>query len=330
VAEDQGKEEEKFDFTPEGEGYISLAEARVLAMQTASSAPGDYGRSFRGVAMVFEVVESGEDDDYYTVTLSFRPQGNFDGAPGQEQFVIGKESTIALRQVLSSPVREDGGFPVMPVVIGLVAVGAIAAVGAVLALGSFGGDNVPVAAVTPTETPAPIEPTINIEKTVEAAVQQGLAASATSAPPTPTFTPIPTYTPYPTPTPRPTYTPRPTPTFTPMPTYTPYPTPSPRPTYTPRPTPTARVIVVTPTPTPRPIPTSTPRTTSTPTGPEFYIGAWVEGSDGLTGQIKSVQWMANEGLYRYVISTLFGEKSWAESQLTSAKSVACSVDSKYC
>ena len=29
VAEDKGKEEEKFDFTPEGEGYISLAEARV-------------------------------------------------------------------------------------------------------------------------------------------------------------------------------------------------------------------------------------------------------------------------------------------------------------
>ena len=41
MAEDQGKEEEKFDFTPEGEGYISLAEARVLAMQTASSVPGD-------------------------------------------------------------------------------------------------------------------------------------------------------------------------------------------------------------------------------------------------------------------------------------------------
>ena len=55
MAEDQGKEEEKFDFTAEGEGYISLDEARILAMQTASSVPGDYGRSFRGVTMVFEV-----------------------------------------------------------------------------------------------------------------------------------------------------------------------------------------------------------------------------------------------------------------------------------
>ena len=120
MAEDQGKEEEKFDFTPEGEGYISLAEARVLAMQTASSAPGDYGRSFRGVAMVFEVVESGEDDDYYNITLSFRPQGNFDGTPGQEQFVIGKDGTIAVRQVLSTSVRKGGGFPLLPVTIGVV------------------------------------------------------------------------------------------------------------------------------------------------------------------------------------------------------------------
>ena len=37
MAEDQGKEEEKFDFTGEGEAvnYISLAQARVLAIQTA-------------------------------------------------------------------------------------------------------------------------------------------------------------------------------------------------------------------------------------------------------------------------------------------------------
>ena len=188
MAEDKGKEEEKFDFTPEGEGYISLAEARVLAMQTASSVPGDYGRSFRGVAMVFEVVESGEDADYYNITLSVRPQGNFAGTPGQEQFVIGQDGTVVLRQVLSSPVREGGGFPVIPVAIGLVVVGVIAAVGAVSVLMGSGGDSVPIAAVPPTEIPAPIEPTVNIEK-VEAGVRQRLTASATAAPPMPTFTP---------------------------------------------------------------------------------------------------------------------------------------------
>ena len=157
MAEDNGKEEEEFDFTPEGEGYISLAEARILAVRTAVDSPGDYGRQYRGVTMVFEVVESGEDEDFYNITLSFRPQGNFDGTPGQEQFVIGKDRTIAVRQVLSSPVRKSGGFPVLPVAIGLVVVGIISAVGAVFALSGSGGDGVPIAVVVPTETPAPAE-----------------------------------------------------------------------------------------------------------------------------------------------------------------------------
>ena len=108
MAEDKGKEEEKFDFTPEGEGYISLAEARVLAVRTAVETPGDYGRNFRRLTMVFEVVESGEDEDFYNITLSFRPQGNFAGTPGQEQFVVGKEGTIAVRQVLSFPTQTSG------------------------------------------------------------------------------------------------------------------------------------------------------------------------------------------------------------------------------
>ena len=48
MAEDQGKEEEKFDFTGEGEavGYISLEQARVLAMQTAGETPGEYGSQY--------------------------------------------------------------------------------------------------------------------------------------------------------------------------------------------------------------------------------------------------------------------------------------------
>jgi len=148
MSEEPGKEEEKFDFTAEGEGYISLDEARVFAMQTASSVPGNYGRSFRGVAMVFEVESLEETDDFYEVTLSFRPQGNFDGTPGQEQFVVGKEGTISVRQVLASPASKGGGFPVLPVGIGLVVVGAIAAIGVVIALSSSGGDSVPIAAVT--------------------------------------------------------------------------------------------------------------------------------------------------------------------------------------
>ena len=57
MAEDQGKEEEKFDFTGEGEAvdYISLAQARVLAMTTARETPGEYGSQYQDVSMTFEL-----------------------------------------------------------------------------------------------------------------------------------------------------------------------------------------------------------------------------------------------------------------------------------
>ena len=114
MGKDQGKEDEKFDFTPEGEavGYISLDQARVLAMQTAGETPGNYGSQYQGVPMVFQEMEDTETEDHYTITLSFRPQGDFSGTPGQEQFFIQKEGTVALRQVLSLP-RLTGGrrFP---------------------------------------------------------------------------------------------------------------------------------------------------------------------------------------------------------------------------
>ena len=99
MAEDQGKEEEKFDFTPEGEslGYISLEQARLLAMQTARETPGEYGSQYQGVSMAFEVVQANDGEDYYEVTLSIRPQGDFSGRTGEEQFFIEKEGAVAHR-----------------------------------------------------------------------------------------------------------------------------------------------------------------------------------------------------------------------------------------
>ena len=76
MVEDQGKEEEKFEFTPEGEalGYISLDQAGVLAMQTARDTPGEYGSQYQDVSMAFEVSTGQDTEDYYVVTLSYRPQ----------------------------------------------------------------------------------------------------------------------------------------------------------------------------------------------------------------------------------------------------------------
>ena len=99
MAQEEGKEEEKFEFDAAGEalGYISMAQARLAAMQAARETPGDYGARFSGAAMAFEITESAEDEDYYTITLSLRPQGDFSGRPGQEQFFIEKEGAVAHR-----------------------------------------------------------------------------------------------------------------------------------------------------------------------------------------------------------------------------------------
>ena len=139
MAADEGNKEDQFSFTDQGEslGYISLEQARVVAMRTARDQPGDYGRRFSGVGMVFNVVEQEEGEDYYVVTLSLRPQGDFEGTAGQEQFFIEKEGNVAHRQVLSLPKTKRGGFPAVPVIIGVVIVAAIA-VAAVVVAGSRG------------------------------------------------------------------------------------------------------------------------------------------------------------------------------------------------
>ena len=254
MAEDEDKLE-KFDFDSAGEalGYISLPQARLVAMQTAREAPGEYGRPFSGVPMAFEVTEAEEDEDYYTVTLSFRPQGQFTGTPGQEQFFIEKEGVIAHRQVLALPtVGRSRRFPVVAIIFGLLIVGAVAAGGAVFATGGLGGSSrsgLPIAAMSPTETPIPGPATMATgSTTIPAGV---VSPTATGTPPPPlveTATPAAS-----TSAPTPTFVPTATPTLVlPPPTATPTPTPQPAITRPPTPTPTR---TPTPTPTPTPVPT---------------------------------------------------------------------------
>ena len=98
--EDEKEDSFEFDSAGEAVGYISMAQARVHAMRTAREEPGNYGRSYQSVEMFFEGVEEEEDEDYYVITLSFRPQGDFSGTPGREQFFITKEGLVDHRQVM--------------------------------------------------------------------------------------------------------------------------------------------------------------------------------------------------------------------------------------
>jgi FKBP-type peptidyl-prolyl cis-trans isomerase len=132
MTQESADKQDPFDFNAEGEaiGYISLQQARILAMRTAADQPGSYGQSLTGVGMVYEVVAQEEREDYYEITMSFRPEGKFAGDPGREEFLIDKSGGIAHRQVLALP-KPRRGFPVVPVVIGLVALAAVAAVAAI-------------------------------------------------------------------------------------------------------------------------------------------------------------------------------------------------------
>ena len=135
MAEDEGKEEEKkedqFGFTLEGEeiGYVDLDGATFIAMKTARDTPGEYSGGYQDIPLVFELSESRETEDHYVITLSFRPQGTFPGAPGSEQFYVTKEGVVDLRQVLDLP-RPLGKSRLPVILVGLVGVGAVVVVGA--------------------------------------------------------------------------------------------------------------------------------------------------------------------------------------------------------
>lgn len=113
--EDLFEKEDKFEaFTPEGEalGYISVDQARVLAIQHARENTDFYGRRYQGVELYWEVVGQEETEDYYEVRLSYRPARRFSGEPGIERFTIDKEGAPLSSVRLSASrwrAREDVG-----------------------------------------------------------------------------------------------------------------------------------------------------------------------------------------------------------------------------
>ena len=68
MAEDEGKkEEENFDFTPEGEAvnYISLDRAGLLAVEYARGHVDFYGPNYADQELVWKVLSQDENEDYY-------------------------------------------------------------------------------------------------------------------------------------------------------------------------------------------------------------------------------------------------------------------------
>ena len=105
MAEDAGKKDDEkveFDSTGQAVAYISLDQARVLALRYAHDNRDFYGR-YSDRELVWEVVGAEETEDYYEVKLSYRPARGFRGRLGVEQLTIDKTGPIELRRILIEP-----------------------------------------------------------------------------------------------------------------------------------------------------------------------------------------------------------------------------------
>ena len=162
MAEDPDKkEEQKLEFTPEGEtlGYISLDQARVLAMEHARDNQGFYGWRYSRRELVWEELSAEDSEDYYRIQLAYRPAGTFRGNPGTEQFIIDKIGEIRLRQRLQAPSKQ--GPPVLLLsTLGVIILGLIG-VGAVFASGGFGGGGEEPSGIVSLPEATPVATTVN-------------------------------------------------------------------------------------------------------------------------------------------------------------------------
>ena len=104
MAEEQANQAENTQFTRGGSALnnISLSQARVLAVRTAQANPGRRRWILRR-RMFFDVLRDHEDEDSYSIVVSFRPEKDFEGTPGQERFKFSKTGRFEDRVVLRHP-----------------------------------------------------------------------------------------------------------------------------------------------------------------------------------------------------------------------------------
>ena len=153
VEEQDKKDDEKveLDATGQAVAYISLDQARVLAMEHARDNQEFYGRRYANRELVWEVVSQEESEDYYDIRLSYRPIEGFRGKSGHERFTIDKTGPIRLRQILIQPQPSSRRAAyVLAVVVVLAAIGAT--FGALFASGTL----------TTTGAPTPLTTSVSI------------------------------------------------------------------------------------------------------------------------------------------------------------------------
>jgi len=113
-------------------GFISLEQAREVALGHSRDNRDIYGRRYRKQELAWRVLSEDEREDAYYVRLSYQPARRFRGESGVEEFTISRTGSVQSRRIVSQPAR-SGGFPgcglvamaglLLVVVVGLVGIG---------------------------------------------------------------------------------------------------------------------------------------------------------------------------------------------------------------
>jgi len=82
LSDPEDTKKDALEFNSPGE-YVSLKQARIMAVAVAQEPPGNYGRAYNDVHMASDLIEQEKGEDYYVITLSFRPEGDFVGEPSR-------------------------------------------------------------------------------------------------------------------------------------------------------------------------------------------------------------------------------------------------------
>ncbi len=112
VAEEEGeKEEEQPESSRPGSAgeFISLDQARGIALDQARENRDFYGRRYARQDLAWEVVNQEERAEAYHIRLTYQPARGFRGEAGVEEFTIGRQGSVQSRRIVSEPVRR-GGF----------------------------------------------------------------------------------------------------------------------------------------------------------------------------------------------------------------------------
>ena len=90
VGREDELQEDKFEFDSAGQvvGYISLDQARALALRYARDNQDFYGSRYARRELAWYEISTEEGEDYYRVKLSFRPAQTFRGGAGAELLTI--------------------------------------------------------------------------------------------------------------------------------------------------------------------------------------------------------------------------------------------------